>query len=98
MDGLPAGVELRGADVPGADRILTPAALSFVADLQRRFGPARLDLLHRRQERQRELDEGVRPDFPVATRRSARRRGRSRRPPPISTTGESRSPARPRPR
>jgi len=68
MDGLPAGVELRGADVPGADRILTPQALSFVADLQRRFGPARLDLIHRRQERQRELDEGVRPDFPVATR------------------------------
>src|SRR5690349_10685466 len=68
MDGLPAGVELRGPDVPGAERILTAQAVSFVADLQRRFGPARLDLMHRRQERQRELDEGVRPDFPVATR------------------------------
>ena len=45
MDGLPAGIELRGADVPGADRILTAQALAYVADLQRRFGPARLDLL-----------------------------------------------------
>ena len=68
MDGLPAGIELRGADVPGADRILTAQALAYVADLQRRFGPARLDLLHRREERQRELDAGVRPAFPVATR------------------------------
>jgi malate synthase len=65
---LPAGVELRRGDVPGSDRILTPDALAFVADLQRRFGRQRIDLLQRRQERQSELDAGVRPDFPAATR------------------------------
>ncbi len=68
MAGLPPGVELRRGDVPGAERILTADALAFVADLQRRFGPARLDLLRRREERQVELDAGVRPDFPIATR------------------------------
>jgi malate synthase len=65
---VPPGVELRRADVPGAERILTEDALAFVADLQRRFGPARLDLLRRREERQAGLDAGVRPDFLVATR------------------------------
>ena len=62
------GIELRRGAVPGSDRILTPDALAFVADLQRRFGPVRLDLLRRRHERQAELDAGVRPDFLVATR------------------------------
>src|SRR6476660_2342230 len=68
MAGLPPGVELPHGDVPGGERILTMDALAFVADLQRRFGPARLDLLRRREERQDELDAGVRPDFPIATR------------------------------
>ena len=68
MAGLPPGVELPHDDVPGVERILTADALAFVADLQRRFGPARLDLLRRREERQVELDAGVRPDFPIATR------------------------------
>jgi malate synthase len=65
---LPPGVELRRGPVPGDDRVLTEDALAFVADLQRRFGPVRLDLLQRRHERQAELDAGVRPDFLVATR------------------------------
>ncbi len=65
---VPPGVELRRSPVPGAERILTDDALPFVADLQRRFGPARLDLLRRRRERQAELDAGVRPGFLVATR------------------------------
>ncbi|MFL5712245.1 MAG: malate synthase, partial [Chloroflexota bacterium] len=68
MRDVPPGIELRRLSVPGADRILTPDALAFVADLQRRFEPVRLDLLHRRKERQAELDAGVRPDFLVATR------------------------------
>ena len=68
MGTLPAGVELRRGPVPGDDRVLTGDALAFVADLQRRFGPVRLDLLKRRHERQAELDAGARPDFPVATR------------------------------
>ena len=64
----PAGVVVTGPAVPGGDEILTDDALAFVADLQRRFGPTRLDLLRRREERQVELDAGVRPDFLVATR------------------------------
>src|SRR4051812_14710523 len=68
MRDIPPGIELRRPSVPGADRILTPDALAFVADLQRRFEPVRLELLHRRKERQAELDAGVRPDFLVATR------------------------------
>jgi malate synthase len=53
--------------VEGADEILTPEALAFVADLQRRFGSDRLEILRAREERQKELDAGVLPDFPVAT-------------------------------
>ena len=86
----------RREPVPGADRILTPDALAFVADLQRRFGPLRLDLLERREERQAELDAGARPDFLRGDpARSARRTGPSPRHRPTSTTGGSRSPARP---
>ncbi len=65
---IPQGVELRRAAVPDADRILTPEALAFVAGLQRRFGPARLDLMHRRTERQAEIVAGARPDFLEGTR------------------------------
>jgi len=61
------GVEVRGPAVAGADGILTDEALAFVADLQRRFGAVRLDLLRRREERQVELDAGVLPGFLVAT-------------------------------
>ena len=68
LGGLPPGIELRREPVPGADRILTHDALAFVADLQRRFGPLRLELLQRRKERQVELESGARPGFLAATR------------------------------
>ena len=35
------GISVVGPDVPGADRVLTPDALAFVADLHRRFNPTR---------------------------------------------------------
>ena len=63
-----AGVEIRRPRVDGFDRVLTDEAIAFIADLQRRFGPLRLELLHRREERQAELDAGARPDFLAATR------------------------------
>src|SRR3954470_14830330 len=63
----PAGIDVRGPAVSGGSRILTDDALAFVADLQRRFGAVRHDLLQRRQERQVELDAGVRPGFLLAT-------------------------------
>ncbi len=65
---LPPGVEIRRPPVVGSDRVLTRQALAFVADLQRRFGPTRIDLLRRRGDRQAELDAGVRPGFLQATR------------------------------
>ncbi len=45
------GVEIRGPEVVGSEQILTPGALGFVADLQRRFGARRNELLARRGER-----------------------------------------------
>src|SRR5579862_4321495 len=66
-DGM-AGVELSGAMRPGYDRVLTPAALAFVVDLERRFGPERRRLLAERVARQRRLDAGEKPDFLPETR------------------------------
>ncbi len=62
------GVEVTGPHVPGAEWVLTDEALAFVADLQRRFGQSRLDLLHRRHERQAALDAGESLDFLAGTR------------------------------
>ena len=64
---MTAGIEVRRGAVVGSERVLTDEALGFVADLQRRFGPVRLELLRRRRERQVELDAGVRPGFLTAT-------------------------------
>jgi malate synthase len=61
------GIVIENVDVAGADEILTPDALAFVADLQRRFGRERIALLEDRHERQKELDAGVAPDFLAAT-------------------------------
>ena len=62
-----SGVVVTGPSVPGVERVLTDEALAFIADLQRRFGHVRIDLLHRRHERQAELDAGTRLDFPAGT-------------------------------
>jgi malate synthase len=63
------GVVVVGAPVPGLDRVLTPAALAFLADLQRRFGPEREALLRRRAERHARISAGERPDFLAETAR-----------------------------
>ena len=59
----PAGISLHGPRVEGDAAILTPEALSFVAMLQRRFGPRRERLFERRREIQRALDAGWTPGF-----------------------------------
>ena len=61
----PAGspVDIVGRAVEGAEQVLTPLALRLLAHLHRRFNPRRLELLAAREERQRELDAGVLPDF-----------------------------------
>ena len=63
-----SGIELRGAMKPGHEAILTPAALAFVASLERRFGGERKRLLAERAAVQAKLDSGWRPDFPAETR------------------------------
>ncbi|MCA9254252.1 MAG: malate synthase A, partial [Phycisphaerales bacterium] len=50
------------------DSILTPAALSFIADLQRTFNADLEALRSRRQSVQAEFDAGFTPDFLPATR------------------------------
>src|SRR5260370_20988206 len=47
----------------GTAQILTPAALSFVAELHRAFESRRQNMLTRRAMRQREFDAGKSPDF-----------------------------------
>ena len=63
-----AGIELRGALKPGYETVLTPAALAFIAGLERRFGAERRRLLAERAAVQEKLDAGWRPDFPAETR------------------------------
>jgi malate synthase len=65
---VPAGVTVLGAMQPGYDTILTPEALQFLADLERRFGPVRLTLLADRIALQARIDEGWLPDFLPETR------------------------------
>lgn len=60
---LVAGVEIKGTLEPGFEEILTADALSFVAKLHRAFNGRRKELLAKRQERQAQLDSGVKPDF-----------------------------------
>ncbi|MGH7466465.1 MAG: malate synthase A [Longimicrobiales bacterium] len=53
-----------GAEDPkGADRVLTPEALSFVARLHQEFEPRRRELLRLRDERQITLRSGALPSF-----------------------------------
>jgi malate synthase len=54
--------------VASGEEILTTEALAFVERLQRELNPTRLELLDRRQERQRELDAGTNPGFLAETR------------------------------
>lgn len=60
---LPAGVILTAPVQAAQAEILTPEALSFVAELHRRFDARRRELLARREERQAQLDAGELPDF-----------------------------------
>lgn len=59
----PAHLELRGANVLGSGRILTPEALQFVGALVAEFTDRRDALLIQRTERQKRLDAGELPDF-----------------------------------
>jgi len=55
----PAGVQIVGPPVDGAEAVLTDEALAFLAELERHFRPARAELLARRLARQAEIDAGA---------------------------------------
>jgi malate synthase len=65
---LPPGCEITGELRSGFETILTPAALDFIIDLARRFGPQVAELLARREARQKDIDAGAMPDFLPETR------------------------------
>jgi malate synthase len=60
---LPSGVAVTGPLKRGYDRVLTRAALQFLADIAQRFEPRRLELMEARAERQAKWDAGALPDF-----------------------------------
>src|SRR4030088_1810845 len=61
-------IELKGPNQGRFTEVLTPEALAFVARLQREFGRRRLELLHKRDERQTRLDAGEVPQFLAETK------------------------------
>jgi malate synthase len=64
----PAGVEVLGPIADGYGELLSADALALLAELERRFGGARQDLLARRREVDRRLQAGALPDFLRETR------------------------------
>ena len=58
-----ADIEVQGPSVERSEEILTAEALEFVADLHRRFGPRREELLAARAERRRAIAETGTLDF-----------------------------------
>ena len=59
----PSGVTISAPTHPQQDRVLTPEALAFIVELQRRFNARRVELLTARVTRQKRLDAGEKPDF-----------------------------------
>src|SRR5580692_4822310 len=60
---MTAGVAIRGPMKPGYEKVLTPEAIGFAAELEREFGAERRRLLARRAAVQHRLDGGWKPDF-----------------------------------
>ena len=61
------GVQILRKITPEYSKILTQGALRFVALLMRKFNKRRKELLEKRIQRQRELNEGKLPDFLAET-------------------------------
>ncbi|WP_250444693.1 malate synthase A [Actinotalea sp. C106] len=61
--GASPSLEVLGPEVPGSAEILTPEALTFLAELHARFLGPRHDLLLERQRRRERFANGADPDF-----------------------------------
>ncbi|MDG6905117.1 MAG: malate synthase A [Nitrososphaerota archaeon] len=64
---LQSNVRIIGETSAKYQKILTPAALEFVVDLDRKFRETRNEILARRHQRQRRLDAGEKPRFLLET-------------------------------
>ncbi|HSP32815.1 MAG TPA: malate synthase A [Thermoanaerobaculia bacterium] len=60
---MSAAIDISGRTLPESKQVLTKEALAFIADLQRRFNPTRLQLLERRHERFKAIAGGAKFDF-----------------------------------
>ena len=63
MTSMGKGIEILSTIRPEGQGIVSPAAMDFVALLERKFGQQRRKLLQLRQQRQQRLDAGEFPDF-----------------------------------
>lgn len=63
LDSTKSGVKIVGEHFAAVDRVLTPDALAFVADLHRAFNPRRVELLGARKQRQDAINAGEMPGF-----------------------------------
>jgi malate synthase len=57
------GIKVKGEMKPGFEEVLTPKALQFLEQLERRFGEKRKQLLQNREKKQQSINEGKLPDF-----------------------------------
>ncbi len=57
------GVKIVAPMAAGYDTVLTPQAIDFIVGLERRFRPDIKRILAAREERQKRLDAGAKPDF-----------------------------------
>ena len=63
MKSFPKNTAITGKISKEFEEILTLDCLEFIADLHRKFNSRRLDLLKHRQEVQKKIDGGWRPNF-----------------------------------
>lgn len=56
-------INMRVPQTPQTDCVLTKDALTFLAELEAKFGQRRLDLLKKRKERQKRYNAGEKPNF-----------------------------------
>lgn len=63
LTNTPKGIEITGGNVAGIDKVLTPEALEFLADLQRTYAPKIEELLKVREKRAEEIKAGKSLNF-----------------------------------
>ncbi|RLQ94104.1 malate synthase A [Falsibacillus albus] len=57
------GIQITGKIAEGYEQIISDDAIKFVERLERKFGQRRRELLERRREIQKKIDDGWNPDF-----------------------------------